>query len=81
MLKTIFLKNIHFICFDNWFVKLPELEQNDLISKYEGLEKYLGIELASTSYDEEKGFEFKILDLDRWEQKKIEHDFLQNIIS
>jgi hypothetical protein len=75
-METIYLKNIHFVYFDNWFIGLSEKEQDDLISNYGGLEKYLGINLISTKYDEEKGFEFEIVDKDRWNQKNIQHEFL-----
>lgn len=75
----IYLKNIHFINFDNWFINLDESTQNQLMQEYVGLEKYLGIELVSEIYDEEKGFEFKIVDQDRWSQSLITHDFLNNL--
>lgn len=74
--KTIYLKNLHFVYFDDWFTRSTEKEQDELISNYGGLEKYLGIELSNTTYDEIKGFEFKIIDDERWEQKIKQHEFL-----
>lgn len=76
MENLIYLKNLHFVYFDDWFIKLSEKEQDELISSYGGLENYLGIELINTTYDEDKGFEFKIKDSERWEQKVKEHEFL-----
>jgi hypothetical protein len=75
----IFLKNIHFINFDSWFCGLNENEQDQILQNYGGLEKYLGIELVNETYDEEKGFEFKIVDKDRWTQSLLVHDFLNNL--
>lgn len=77
MENTVFLKNIHFVFFDNWFMNLSEKEQDTLISDYGGLEKYLGIKLNNPTYDEDKGFQFDIVDNERWNEKYAEHEFLK----
>ena len=73
------LKNYHFLCFDAWFASLPEKNQDEIIENYGGLEKYLGIELTSENYSEETGFEFKIINYDRWNTAKGEHSFLSDL--
>jgi hypothetical protein len=75
----IHLKNIHFINFDHWFLSLDDDNQKQIMERYGGLENYLGIQLTNEEYDEEKGFEFKIINQDRWAQAVLDHDFLNNL--
>jgi hypothetical protein len=78
-METIFLKNIHFLLFDKWFEELSESEQQSILQNTPGLENYLGIHLKSEVFDEEKGFEFEVMDVDRWTKMKQLHEFLQNL--
>lgn len=78
-MKNIFLQNIHFAFFDQWFANLSEKEQHEILEKTPGVEKYAGIELVTETFDEQKGFEFKIVDQDKWNLAKQKHDFLSNI--
>lgn len=79
MKDTFFLNNTHFIHFDKWFENLDDKTQTEIIQNYGGLEKYLGIELVNEFYDEEKGFEFKIVNQDRLTEASLDHDFLNNL--
>ena len=79
MSDTFFLKNVHFVEFDKWFENLDEKNQDNIIQNYGGLENYLGIELVNETYDEEKGFEFKVINHDRWTEGLSKHDFLNNL--
>jgi hypothetical protein len=78
-METIFLKNVHFLLFDQWFSLLSEAEQLSLTDKDPGLESYLGLLLKNEIYDEEKGFEFEIVDSEKWNKGKEKHDFLQSL--
>ena len=78
-MKTIYLKNIHFVLFDEWFTKLSESEQESILQNTPGIENYLGVHLKSEVFDEEKGFEFEIIDEDRWNTIKQIHEFLQSV--
>ena len=60
-------------------MNLDEKHQDEILQNYGGLEKYLGIELINETYDEEKGFEFKIINHDRWSQALLSHNFLNNL--
>ena len=79
MSDLINLKNYHFLSFDTWFASLSEKNQDEIIENYGGLEKYLGVELTSENYSDETGFEFRIINYDRWNKAKSEHSFLEGI--
>ena len=76
---NIYLNNYHFLVFDQWFTTLPEKQQEQILENTPGIEKYLGIELVSEIFDIEKGFEFKIIDEEKWNSAKKAHHFLQNL--
>jgi hypothetical protein len=78
-MENIFLRNVHFVLFDNWFINLTEKEQDFILENTPGIEKYLGIELQSETFDEEKGFEFKIVNKERWDKAKEKHDFIKDL--
>ena len=52
----IYLNNLHFILFDEWFNKLPEDQQEKIFDESPNIESYLGINLVSEDFCEEKGF-------------------------
>ena len=78
-MENVFLKNIHFIYFDDWFINLSDEEQQDCMTKYPTVSDYTGLELVKEEYDEEKGFEFKIIDEIRWNLAKQNHEFLKDL--
>ena len=76
----IYLNNLHFILFDEWFNKLPEDQQEKIFDESPNIESYLGINLVSEDFCEEKGFLFEIVNDAKWQSALTKHTFLSNLM-
>jgi predicted double-glycine peptidase len=79
MEDNVLLKKIDLILIREWFESLDEQGQNAIMSKYETISDYLGLELNGPENpldDLHSTQEFKIVNLDLWNEAKSKHIFL-----
>jgi hypothetical protein len=72
-MKTVFLKNIHFLLMDAYYVNAPEEEK---VNMGADLLSYLGLDIEKDAVYTENGYEFKIVDEVKYKAGQEKHNFL-----